>query len=713
MAGMPDRLTDEEMAAFASQPSGMPDRMSDEEMDALAPSRLASIGRGIAGGAGGLLDAVDYVGRELNAKGDAMARRFGLTPSGDAPRERSFTERFQTATGIPAAVDRTGENLEAAGSGLALAPVTIPMAIAAAPALGVAVPTAIAADLGLSALSGVVSRETEAATGSPMLAMAAGALTGGPQNTVARTGQRIATHTGIQAARGVEALMTPAARALADSGGHRPRTMVEVARQFKSELPDIEAARQVLAEADAINQTSGVPGGITTRQALESLPNNRGGAVAAHMEERLSRTVPEFGTARSRRRADVLDWTEEQLDELAVDDAGTAYGYALADGDYEDQLARAAERSAWNAVHASEKPSFDMTGAQVAALDAIQSAKLTDDIAAIPTTFRDILDPRKFQDPTGNLLSTFSLDDFQAVRSNLLATVREASTNPSKATEAAARHARNVLDAMGAEFDRVATADTTGKSLQYRQALDITRERNRLWDPRSPVIQAMSRGGSPSSLFSAMRNATGRKGARIRPVDEARRLVEIYSGDEAALDNLRRIAIRDLYNAGTGNPLTNAAPRKILDQHEQTYRVLLGDDLFERVHRRLSIARMASTGKAGTSGQVNATGSGVAGEEILTHATEAGGALFSGNVGTAAKGAVKAGSAATLGRIAARRQREFDALRRLVAEDPGTAVTLIDLPVDPAIPGWIRARRAALNSAKGGSAGALGSANQE
>ena len=125
---------EEKFAASAATPkSAKPSR----------PSRIASLGRGVARGLG---DAIDPAAQFI-------VDRLAFTPNG--PMDTKLGTNVESETGVPPATDKIGRDIEYFGQGVGSALPFAPVAAMGAPALGISGGAAVAGELGLGGFAGL------------------------------------------------------------------------------------------------------------------------------------------------------------------------------------------------------------------------------------------------------------------------------------------------------------------------------------------------------------------------------------------------------------------------------------------------------------------------------------------------------------------------------------------------------------------------------
>jgi len=646
-------------------------------------SRLGSIARGFVDQGAEMLDTVGQLAYDMSlAPGARQGGESDLIPDAG--------ERATGLTGIPPASDELGVSLERAGEGMAMAVPFGPLAIKAGTAVGVSPVIAVLAEMGLAGFGGLLEGELDQA-GRPGLGMAAAVAAGFPATAAGRLGQKAASRADdlYKSVR----KMTNKAVPYMDELGVSRRSLVRASEELKRRVPDVDETAKRLKYGESVNEQ--IPGGFSSRQLIDTMPNARGGPAIAAMDERLSRDSLEYGRQSSRRRADMLDYLAREWGNLGGDEAGDFIEFLAR---YDDGMVelKQMERAAWRIVREGDQPKFNMTSIQRYIANTIDPKvlKLEDDRAAIPQVFMDILDATKFTGSDGKLATEFSLNDFQNVRSVLLEIMRESKMAPSKVNRRAASFALPVLKRMERQIKAWDKADDTGRSMEYLTAKRITRENKSLYDMDSPIIRVLDQGGNERNLFTALRNSRGRRGKRFDSTGEAERLKRVADQTPGGAENLRRMAISDLFHSGLEATKTRT-PLKTLEAHEGAYRVVLGDADYERAVELLEWSQIGTRGAAGTPNQAMRTGSGIAPAQFLFGlASEA--VSPTPGVGVARRVAM------ALKESGATRD-ELMQLRILVKslEDPKFMRILLEMPTERAYPAWEVSWRQLLKASSG------------
>jgi hypothetical protein len=419
---------------------------------------------------------------------------------------------------------------------------------------------------------------------------------------------------GIRASRAIEG-GTEAARYMARTG-LSAETMLDASGELKRRTPDIEAAKTALrrsmdtfgsideriaAARAASGEFADEPVGVTTRQVYEAIPSNRGGGSLAQMDEALSSQI-DRSTLRARNRADVIDALESRFESVSPVEAN--YENVLSNYETGRRAAFQNERSAWRAIRSQDQPAFDIGSAKQAAADLSDTAKAEIfQQRDVPQIVRDLVDPE-----TPDVVE---FGAFQALRSELLEIVRDgAAYNADKQARSAARHARSLLEDVNRIADDFTDAEVPGMGADWLEARRLTKENRELYDPDSPVVRVLEQGGTQGNLLSGIRTARGRSGKRMTPVDEARRAVRMAEQTPNGLEDLRAVAIDDLWKEGF-DPGKTRRPLSVLKTNEDVYREILGNDTYDEVVNILEATRVAVTGRGETAAKAMSVGSGV------------------------------------------------------------------------------------------------------
>lgn len=609
------------------------------------PSRLGSLARGFVEGVGDL----------AGGPGQFIVDRLAFTPG---PVDVSGTgENMARQTGLEPADDRLGRTLEGAGRGVAYAVPTLPLAIQAAPAVGISRGGAAALELGSAALAGASESEL-AESGHPLLAMGAGMATASAGQAGGAMARRGAANV-IDTVR----IMTPEARAAARAAELSPGAMVRGSSEIKRRTPDVVAAINELRLRTQQGSAAGLPARLSSRQIMEGMPHGRGGRFFTDAEIQLTRSDPDYATSAARAFADNAEYLSRRWENLS--DVEPDLGEFIMRYDEGADALKVAEREAWTAVREGDRPIFNVADLKRKAASIIGGTEFK--ASDIPGALKTL----------ANRESPYmSLDRFQELRSVLLGVVRDARLKPESANKHAAAMASEVLDLMQEQMDDFARMDVTGKSAEWARARAITLENNDLYSAHSPVIRMLESGGSERSLFTTLRNARGRRGARTGPVEEAQRLVNIAEQTPGGMENLRALAAEDLFRNGF-NPSGTKRPAELLKQSEEMYRVIFGDKYDEAV-QLLEMSRLATRGSAGTAAEAYRVGSNVSPAAFLM------GLAKSANnpVSAAVEGTIEA-----LGKHTGR-DLEWQKIVRTAVENPEFLTVLLEMPTERALPAW-------------------------
>lgn len=550
-------------------------------------SRGKSFLRGAVGGFAGTIDPMAQF----------IADRLAYTPT---PMDVSTRGDVVSQTGIPAATDSTGKAFENFGEGVGSTVPFIPMAIAGAPAVGISVPTAIGLELGAGGLGGLVQRGLEE-SGYPKLAAAGGLVLGSAANPIAATAGAAARKGGANLIDSVR-LMTPEARAAADSIDVSHGALVRGSSEIKAGIPDVPALINEIRMRMSGASKAGLPYGPSSRQIAEGMDNGRGGRWFTDAERNLTTTDKRYArdsAFKFAENADELGRRWERLSNVEPD-----FDTFLQHYDEGASARDAVERQAWAEAMGGDQPIFGTADMVGRAKQIVGSAYFKSE--DVPGSIRKLANGE---------MTKMDLPRFQELRSVLLGVVRDARRTGLSKDKHAASMAAEMLDMMGQKMDDFAKNDPTGKSEAWERARKITVENKALYDSDSPVIRALDKGGKASNLFEVMRRATGRKGNRTNPVEEARRLVNIAEQTPGGMENLRALAAEDLFREGF-NPNAVRQPDKILKRNEAMYRVIFGEHYDDAV-QLLEMSRLHTRGEAGTAAEAYRTGSGVSPASFL------------------------------------------------------------------------------------------------
>lgn len=598
------------------------------------------------------------LGDAVNPAAQFIMDRLAFTPS---PIDANLGETVGSDTGIPAATDRIGKDLEHFGRGVGGSIPFAPLAAAGAPAVGLSAPGGAALELGVGGLAGLAQGELTDA-GHPNLGMAGGLAMGAVANPAAAV-------SGVAARKGASnlidsvRLMTPEALAMARANELSRGAMVRGSSEVKRRVGDIPATIDELRRRITQSAESGLPHAASSRQIVEGMPNGRGGRFFTDAERNLTTTDVDYAREASVRFADNADALARRWDRLAPGDPD--FDTFLASYDEGSNLRDAAERQAWAEAMGGEQPQFGTADMVGKAKQIVGSAYFKS--ADVPGSITKLANGE---------MTRMDLPRFQELRSVLLGVIRDARRTGLSKDKHAAAMAADMLEMMGNKMDEFARNDPTGKSEAWARARQLTVENKALYDPDSPVIRTLDRGGKAQNLFEVMRRATGRKGNRTNPVEEAQRLVRIAEQTPGGMENLRALAAEDLFREGF-NPTAVRQPEKILRRNEEMYRVIFGEH-YDEALQLVDLAQLHTRGEAGTAAEAYRTGSGVSPAAFLFGLAKS----ARNPVQAAVEGAMK-----LTGKSNAR-ELEWQKIVRTSIEQPEFLRVLLEMPTERALPEW-------------------------
>ena len=640
--------------AANTEPRG---RVSGGDPTPPSTGRLSSAARGVARGAGGLLDLVGLVGSGVGGSIAKGAELLGGPERPELQPSPSFADRAADATGIPAATDRLGKDIEYGAEGIVGSVPFAPLAAGGAAKIGVPKAFGVAADLLAGGAGGVVQGDM-AEQGHPWLGATA-AIAVAPMSAGGGAGLRKAGEAAVDAVR----VMTPEALAVARANQLSRGAMVTGASEVKRRTPDVVRAIEALREAK--RQQQGLPGRISSRQVMESLPFGRGGRWFTDQEIQLTRTDPDYAREAARSFADNAESLSERWNRIAGVDPNYAEFIDSFDQGFEAR--KVLERDKWSGMRKEDQPVFNMADVINDAERMVGGTHFKS--GDVPVVLRKLVDPRK-------RLVYMDLPRFQELRSSLLGVIRDARLNPTSSNKHGAEMAGQVLEQMQRKMDDFAAADVTGKSAAWQEARRVTLENNIFYSEHSPVIRMLDAGGKPQNLFSAIRNAKGRRGARTNPAEEARRLVRIAEQTPGQMENLRALAAEDLFFEGL-NPSAVKVPDKTLRQNEAMYREIFGQH-YDEVMEILDLSKLATKGSPGTAVESYRTGSNVSPAAFLAGLAKA----TRNPIEASVEGAMEA-----LGKVNGR-ELEWQKIVRTAIEQPEFLRVLLEMPTERALPAW-------------------------
>jgi hypothetical protein len=554
--------------------------------DPNAPSRVGTAARGLARGVADMIDpAAQFI-----------LDRLAFTPGGI---DANLSERVGEDVGY-APTDSLGRGIESFTRGVAVAAPFAPMAAASAPAMGLSRGAAATGELIAGGLAGLGQDELDEA-GYPNLAMGAGILLGGMANPAASVVGTTARR-GATAAIDTVRKMTPEALAMARANELSRGAMVRGSSEIKRRLGDYAVEPNVTTTLDELRQritqsrNANMPWSASSRQILEGIDNGRGGRFFTDAERNLTTTDVDYAARASRQYADNADELGRRWEELSSVEPD--FGTFIQRYDEGVKVRDIAEREAWQVAMGGDLPRFNTA-------DMVNRAKEIQGGAY----FKRGNVPTAISQLASGEMTTMDLSRFQELRSVLLGVVRDARRTGLSGDQHAASMAGDMLEMMGRKIDEFASNDPTGKSDAWARARQMTVENKEFYDSDSAVIRALDKGGQAKNLFAVMRKATGRKGNRTNPVEEAQRLVRIADQSPGGMENLRALAAEDLFAEGF-SPTATRTPDKILRQNEEMYRVIFGDQ-YDQALELIDLSRLHTRGSPGVAAEAYRTGSGV------------------------------------------------------------------------------------------------------
>lgn len=625
------------------------------------------------------------IGNAVDIPAQFIVNNLAFTPT---PMDTKTGPSIARDTGIPAATDRFGKDLEYFSRGIGESVPFAPVAYMGAGAAGVSPAMATGAELLTGGLQGVAQGELSDADHPGMGALAGlgiGMVTN-PAGAVTGTNARKAAGELVDSVR----LMTPEALALARANNLSRGAMVRGSSEIKRRVGDVPGMIDEIRTQTARAEQAGLPHGPSSRQIAEGMPYGIGGRFFTDAERNLTTTDVDYArdaSVRFAENATELGNRWQRLSNVEPDFETFIQNY-----DEGSSLRDTVERDAWSAAMGGDQPQFNTADMVGRAKQIVGGAyfKRKD----VPSAISMLADGKA---------TTMDLPRFQELRSVLLGVVRDARKSGMSSDKHAASMAADMLDMMGQKIDDFAKNDPTGKSEAWANARRITLENKTLYDADSPVIRALDKGGQAKNLFEVMRRATGRKGNRTNPVEEAHRLVRIAEQTPGGMENLRSLAYEDLFAEGF-NPNSVRQPEKILRRNEDMYRVIFGEH-YDEALELVELSRLHTRGEAGTASEAYRTGSGVSPAAFLFGVAKS----ARNPVQAAVEGAMK------LSGKELSRQLEWQRIVRTAIEQPQFLRVLLEMPTERTLPEWqanwrqllaqSSARSAAKAAAKGQSTG--------
>ena len=550
------------------------------------------IARGLAGLAGSVLDAGQWVGRKVDAGIQGVLDPLGL--SGNPLPEQtgpSYNERFVNALGIGPPTTFAGKLGERVGSAL---PMTL-MSGGAAPA-GQAL-NAIRANLIQDIAGSAASQFAQDRGAGPIGQAAAGILAAilvptrlpGAAARAATTGQAVTSAT-AQAGP-----VAPVIRELSDSETAR------LAKELRMKPDNVRAVAQYLRERIAIDPATGQPkideflatldeadrlfaGGVVP--PLGNVVGDVGGQNILGVQKAV---LDENAIANSRATGiqqaivkDLNDRWEKLIPRWDTDSALSEFATL-------EESRRLAKAAAWDAVpfdQIPKRPSAPIKGM-------LESIKTNRPLmyAKMPS------ETRNFIEGLGDEISLRDLQDLKADLGNIIEAGRAYGVDPRYRTVAEA--ATRILGKVKSEIAELPEVGTE----PYNAAVKATREYYDLFDPGMKTVSAFTQYGDKEKIVREVLKAKN-------PVDEVDNLRRVFGQTPDGMEKVYSIFMRDLIGDNIGDKPIGTVLRELnREGKSEFYRKLLGPEKFRATMDILQGYRIGTAYDVGKTSALLKTGS--------------------------------------------------------------------------------------------------------
>jgi hypothetical protein len=574
----------------ASQPVASPGRAGKEQ-----------IVRGAVGFAGSVLDAGQYVGQDLYAKKQAMARRLGFNaPDPEPIAGPSYHETFTNATGIGPPTDFWGGVGEQVGGSLPMSLATGGMAPAGQ------VVRAIGTNL-IQDVAGSVAGQFAKKQGAGPIGQAAASILAAimvPTRLIQEGAESVAGRArGIQTAAAArdEAISgaqkvasTPAIRELSDSEtlklskelGMKPDNVRAVSAYLRDRIaidpttgqPKIDEFMQTLDEADRLFK-----GGVTPPLA------NVVGDVGGENILAVQKSVLESDAIANSRATGIHQAVTKDLD-ARMDKLFPRWDTdsALSDFSTLEESRSLQKAAAWDAVPFDEIPTRPSAPIKAVLADIQKRDGLA--YAKMPSTTRNFIE--KMGDEA-------SLRDLQSLKADLANTIEAARNNPDPDFKTIKQASMRVLDVVKSETQKLPSTGTA----KYNEAVKSTREYYELFDPEFKTVRAFTRFEDREKIVREVFKAD-------RPAEEVDNLRRVFGQTEKGMEKVESIFMRDLVGENLGDkPVGSVLKELTKESKESFYKKLLGPEKYRDTVDVLNGYRIGTSYGAGSASALMKTGS--------------------------------------------------------------------------------------------------------
>lgn len=553
------------------------------------------IARGVAGFAGSILDAGQYVGRKTD---QLIQGGLGLVGMQGEPLPEqagpSYNERFVNALGIGPPTSFAGQVAERIGASL---PMTL-MSGGAAPA-GQAL-NAIRTNLIQDVAGSVASQYAQNRGAGPIGQAVAGILGAVLVPTRNPFGARAGTAAAARE-QAIESVSTspgatqPVVRQLSDS------ETLRLAKEMKMKPDNVRAVAQYLRDRIAIDPVTGQPKveeflatldeadrlfGAGQKPPLGNVVGDVGGQNILGVQKAV---IDENAIANSRatgiQQAIVKDLNErwDRLIPRWDTDSALAQHATL------EESRRLAKSAAWDAVPFDQIP----TRSSAPIKGVLESIKKTRPLmyAKMPST------TRQFIEGLGDEVSLRDLQDLRADLGNVIEAGRAFGVDPEIRTigEVSAR----ILGTVKSEIAELPTSGTSA----YNAAVKATSDYYDLFDTEFKTTRAFTQYEDKESIVKEVFKANN-------PSDEIDNLRRVFGQTPDGMDKIQSIFMRDLIGDNLGDkPIVTILRELGKERKSDFYRKLLGPDKYRATMDILKGYRIGTAYQIGSASANLATGS--------------------------------------------------------------------------------------------------------
>lgn len=521
------------------------------------------IARGVAGFAGSILDAGQFVGRKVDSAVQAALDPFGL--AGERPPEQagpSYNERFVNALGIGPPTSFAGKIGERVGASL---PMTL-MSGGAAP-IGQGL-NAIRTNL-IQDVAGSVSAQFAQDRGVGPIGQAVAGILGAvlvPTKLPMRAGTVAAARDeAIGSAQGAAA---PVVRKLSDS------ETIKLAKELKMKPDNVRAVAEYLRERIAIDPVTGQPkvdeflstldeadrlfGATGIKPPLGNVVGDVGGQnIMAVQKSVLDESAIANSRATGIQQAIVKDLNEKWQKLIPRWDTDSA----LSDFATLEESRRLAKAAAWDAVPFDQiptRPSAPIKGV----LESIKKSRPLM-YAKLPSTTRN------FIEGLGDEVSLRDLQDLRADLGNIIDAGRSFGVDPEIRTigEVASR----ILGQVKSEIKELPKSGTD----LYNTAVKATSDYYDLFDPEFKTVQAFTKFADKEQIVREVFRSQN-------PSDEVDNLRLVFGNTPDGMEKVQSIFMRDLIGDQLGEKPIGGVLRELnKERKSEFYKKLLGPEKYK------------------------------------------------------------------------------------------------------------------------------------